>query len=93
MKILATQPCQACAGQGQQLHPSWDEYHSVREVFTTAEFFGKLGYLPTEPPPPLLIPCRACRGRMEVEAWLPLEMLLPDLMRLFREQRKVRKAA
>lgn len=84
MKILATHPCPACDGQGQQLHPSWDEYHAQRQMLTPREFFLNLGYLPNEALPPLLIPCRTCRGAGEVEAWATVDTLFPRFLELYR---------
>lgn len=87
MKVLATQHCEACDGQKQQLHPNWDEYHAMRRHASKEEFFLELGYLPGEPLPPLLIPCRTCRGLGEVEAWLPLEALFPKFLAWYRRTR------
>ena len=88
MKILATQPCTACDGQCQQLHPSWDEYHGQRFISNPRDFFLDLGYLPGEQLPPLLVPCRVCRGTGEVEAWTTVELLFPRFRELYRQLRK-----
>jgi hypothetical protein len=93
MKIHVTQPCLACDGQLQQLHPNWDEYHGFRRSFTEAEFFADLGYLPNEPRPPLLITCQKCHGTGEVEAWLPLDVVMPAFVNALRALRQGGKAA
>jgi hypothetical protein len=88
MKINVSQPCPACDGQCVQLHPSWDQYHGQRFLSSPRDFFLDLGYLPNEELPPLLIPCKDCRGNGEVEAWKPIEVLLPRFRELYKQLRK-----
>jgi hypothetical protein len=88
MKINVTQPCTTCNGQKVQMHKSWENYYSQELVFTPREFFLDLGYLPNERLPPFLIPCRACRGNGEVEAWTTVEVLFPKFRELYRQFRK-----
>jgi hypothetical protein len=96
MKVNVTQPCPACKGKKKQFHQAWVELYNLRKRnpgLTSGEFFMDLGYLPDEQRPPLIIPCRECRGIGEKEAWVPLEVLLPNVLGLVRKLWKGGKVA
>ena len=96
MKFHISQPCPACKGKQKQAHPSWLELFNRRKrepELKTGDFFFELGYLPNESRPPIVIPCRECRGSGEKEAWVALEALLPNVLGVVRKLWKGGQAA
>jgi hypothetical protein len=83
VKINVSQTCPACNGQKLQVHPSWEEFYAEPDSTTQEAYFLELGYFDERPPK--LIACRRCRGLGEVEGWVALDVLLPNIVGMVRE--------
>lgn len=67
-----SQPCRTCNGDCRMVHPHWQQYHAQIGVYTIADFFLNLGYLPNENLPPVMVACPTCSGVGQVPAPVPV---------------------